>query len=134
LDPQHCFNNHDDFFNRKRWNDPLQKIFSIYLLTASYRTGTLYKVTLKNFKGLSQDREQVEHAGKLCAFNKDLSKLHRFNPDPSLCSGSSVPVKKAEKQLESCLGEELDPEMYQKLRIRNACYTYGTISVFFYDI
>jgi hypothetical protein len=72
-------------------------MFSIYLFTASYRTGTLYKVTLRNFKGLSQDGEQVKLAKKLCTFKKDLSKLHHFNPDPSPCSVSSI---KAEKHLE----------------------------------
>jgi hypothetical protein len=74
-----------------------------------------------DFKG-----EQVELAKKLCAFNKDLFKLHHFNPDPSLCS---VPLIKSRKHLESRLGEELDPEMYQKLQIWNISFifTYGKV-------
>jgi hypothetical protein len=70
----------------------------------------------------------VELAKKLCAFNKDLFKLHHFNPDPSLYS---VPLIKAEKHFESHLGEDQDPDMYHKLRIRNTCYLhfYATISL-----
>ncbi len=84
-------------------------------------------MTLRNFKGLSQDGAQLELAKKHCAFNKPY--LNYTTSTQIHLRVQYLLTKKAEKHLQIHLGEDQDPDMYHKLRMRNTCYTYGTRSV-----